>query len=336
MEIVSAREFAAEVGDEAGKSALAHFPVRRQDHHPGVLSRGWRRCADSQAQGFFPRQRPGTRARGPRGLDRRRTAAHPGEVRFGIVKTYVRHTRLDSIRPTASLRSLLDPTRRIGAGAGGVQVNTRNTSGLMPLRTMRANLVGLARGCSANHWNPGYPIEYSGRMVAPNVIEQAREAAGLSQEALARRAGTSRPTISAYEHERKSPSLATAVRIIAAAGFDLTITPHIEFREVATARGRSLKVPNVLPRLPVAQAFATVELPLHLNWSDRGRRYDLRDRRRRARVYEIVLREGSPDDVLAYVDGALLIDLWDDLVLPAATRAAWQPLVTGENIVQVA
>lgn len=173
-------------------------------------------------------------------------------------------------------------------------------------------------------------------MVAPNVIEQAREAAGLSQDALARRADTSRPTLSAYEHERKSPTLATAARIIAAAGFDLTITPRIEFREIVTDRGRSIQVPNVLPRLPVDQALATVELPLYLNWSDRGRHYDLRDRRQRARVYEIVLREGGPDDVLTYLDGALLVDLWDDLVLPAAIRAAWQLVVTGENTVQVA
>lgn len=173
-------------------------------------------------------------------------------------------------------------------------------------------------------------------MVVPNVIEQAREAAGLSQDALARRAGTSRPTLSAYEHERKSPTLATAARIIAAAGFDLTITPQIEFRELATDRGRSIQVPSALPRLAVDQAFATVELPLHLNWSDRGRHYDLRDRRQRARVYEIVLREGGTDDVLAYLDGALLVDLWADLVLPAAIRAAWQPVVTGQNTVQVA
>lgn len=173
-------------------------------------------------------------------------------------------------------------------------------------------------------------------MAAPNVIEQAREAAGLSQDALARRADTSRPTLSAYEHERKSPTLATAARIIAAAGFDLTITPRIEFREIVTDRGRSIQVPNVLPRLSADQALTTVELPLHLNWSDRGRHYDLRDRRQRARVYEIVLREGGPDDVMTYLDGALLVDLWGDLVLPAAIRAAWQPVVAGENTVQVA
>jgi hypothetical protein len=33
------------------------------------------------------------------------------------------------------------------------------------------------------------------------------------------------------------------------------------------------------------------------------------------------------DDLLRYVDGALLVDLWDDLVLPRDLREAWQPLI---------
>jgi len=181
-----------------------------------------------------------------------------------------------------------------------------------------------------------YLIGYAGDMSPGNVLEQAREAAGLSQAALAHRAGTSRPTLSAYEHDRKSPTLQTAARIVAAAGFDLTLTPRIEFRQVATDRGRPIQVPNILPRLPLDRALATVELPLHLNWSDRGRRYDLRDRRQRARVYEIVLREGGPQDVLTYVDGALLVDLWDELVLPVPIRTAWNAVATGQPVEQVA
>ena len=173
-------------------------------------------------------------------------------------------------------------------------------------------------------------------MTAKNVIEQARNAAGLSQAALAERAGTSRPTLSAYEHGRKSPTLDTAARIVGEAGFDLAITPRVEFSQVASDRGRPIHVPSALPRLPFERAFATVELPLHLNWSDRGRRYDLRDRRQRARVYELVLREGGPDDVLNYVDGALLVDLWPELVLPATIRAAWDRVVTVEDAGQVA
>jgi hypothetical protein len=42
-------------------------------------------------------------------------------------------------------------------------------------------------------------------------------------------------------------------------------------------------------------------------------------------VYEAVLTEGGPADVLEYVDGALLIDLWHDLVLP------WDVLVRGDG-----
>ena len=173
-------------------------------------------------------------------------------------------------------------------------------------------------------------------MAAKNILEQARGAAGLSQAVLAHLSGTSRTTLSAYEHDRKSPTLATAVRILAAAGFELAITPRIGFREVAIDRGRPIYVPSMLPRPPIEVATGTVELPLHLNWSDRGRRYDLRDRRQRARVYEIVLREGGPADVLAYIDGALLVDLWDDLVLPRAVRAAWHPVVVGKPAEQVA
>jgi transcriptional regulator with XRE-family HTH domain len=173
-------------------------------------------------------------------------------------------------------------------------------------------------------------------MAVWNLLEQAREAAGLSQAALAARAGTSRPTLSAYEHGRKSPMLDTAARIVGEAGFDLALSPRIEFREVAVERGRPIRVPNLVPRLPLDRAFATVELPLHLNWSDRGRQYDLRDRRHRARVYELVLREGGPDDVLTYVDGALLVDVWDDLVLPAKVRAAWARVVVGRTADEVA
>lgn len=68
-------------------------------------------------------------------------------------------------------------------------------------------------------------------------------------------------------------------------------------------------------------------MPLHLNWPVPGRVFDLGSRTDRARVYEIVLQEGRPADILAYVDGVLLADLWDDLVLPRKIREAWEPVV---------
>jgi len=154
----------------------------------------------------------------------------------------------------------------------------------------------------------------------------AEHAAGLTQSAVARLAQTSRPTLSAYEHGRKSPTLDTAARVLAATGHVLNAEPIIEFTEQLTARGRVLAIPTHLPRLPVEQALRRVVLPLHLNWSDPGRTFDLADRQQRARVYEIVLREGGPDDVRTYIDGALLVDLWDVRVLPAEISAAWAPL----------
>lgn len=166
-------------------------------------------------------------------------------------------------------------------------------------------------------------------MRVEGLLVRARQAAGLSQEELASRAGTSRPTLSAYEHGRKSPTLRTVARLLAVAGFELSAQPRVVFAERATSRGRAVVVPTFLPRLPVELALAKVQLPLHLNWSQPGRGFDLADRRDRARVYEIVLREGGPEDVLAYVDGVLLIDLWDELVLPREVRAAWSDLVRG-------
>jgi hypothetical protein len=93
------------------------------------------------------------------------------------------------------------------------------------------------------------------------------------------------------------------------------------------SRGRTIAVPCRLPRLDARAALAEVELPLALNWSQPGRMFRMADRGDRARVYELVLREGGPQDVLRYVDGVLLVDVWDELVLPKQVRVAWEPLI---------
>ena len=64
-------------------------------------------------------------------------------------------------------------------------------------------------------------------------------------------------------------------------------------------------------------------VPQHVRWSDPQLTYDLGDRADRIRVYEQVMREGTEDDVRRFVDVPTLVDLWDDLVLPPAVRAAW-------------
>jgi len=164
-------------------------------------------------------------------------------------------------------------------------------------------------------------------MVAVGLLARARHAAGLSQGELARRAHTSRPTLSAYEHGRKSPTLATAERLLAEAGYQLSAEPRITFTDQLDRRGRAHAVPDRLPRLPLAQAMATIRVPLHLEWSTPDRTIQLSDRHERARFYESVLREGEPKDILTYIDGALLVDLWPDIVLPKDIRNAWAPVV---------
>lgn len=171
-----------------------------------------------------------------------------------------------------------------------------------------------------------YLIRYAMDMTAM-VLTEAREAAGLSKTDLAERAHTSRSTLSAYEHGRVSPTLETVQRILSAAGHRLTSTPILRWKDVAIGRGRTAAVPNRLPDLAPQDGLRTFTMPLHLDWSRPGRNVHLADRRERARAYEIVLREGTPADIESIVDGSLLLDLWDELLLPRGLRSAWQPLV---------
>ncbi len=77
---------------------------------------------------------------------------------------------------------------------------------------------------------------------AGNLIKLARHDGGLSQRELAERAGTSQAAIAAYESGRRSPSLATLVRIVRAAGQDLRIqvVPYDDHDDVMAAYEASL------------------------------------------------------------------------------------------------
>lgn len=55
------------------------------------------------------------------------------------------------------------------------------------------------------------------------LLRQARARAGLSQRALAERAGTSGPTVAAYEAGSKEPRLTTLDRLVRAAGQELRV-----------------------------------------------------------------------------------------------------------------
>jgi len=77
-------------------------------------------------------------------------------------------------------------------------------------------------------------------LIAPRLLVEARERAGLSQAELARRAGVSRSVLSVYESGRRRPSSEALVRILAAAGFQLGLRPAVRVLDDARA-GRILE-----------------------------------------------------------------------------------------------
>jgi transcriptional regulator with XRE-family HTH domain len=83
-----------------------------------------------------------------------------------------------------------------------------------------------SRGVSTHHSKLGYTGTGILRRMASekysrHLIRMARRQAGLTQQALAERAGTSQAAMSAYESGRRSPSVDTLCRILGAAGFEV-------------------------------------------------------------------------------------------------------------------
>jgi predicted nucleotidyltransferase/DNA-binding XRE family transcriptional regulator len=61
---------------------------------------------------------------------------------------------------------------------------------------------------------------------AAELLRRARQRAGLTQHALAERAGVTQSVISAYEAGRREPSYAMLTRLVKSAGY--TLEPHLE------------------------------------------------------------------------------------------------------------
>jgi transcriptional regulator with XRE-family HTH domain len=151
------------------------------------------------------------------------------------------------------------------------------------------------------------------------LLEIARQAAGLTQADVANSCRTSRNAVSAYENGHKSPTLATVDRLLDQCGFDLTIERRVSFQPYERPNGLIAYIPNRLWRLPIKAAFAIGDVG--------GYEYDLADRLQRARCYSRTIVAGSLDELSRNIDGALLIDLWEELVIPMGIRSAWQPAV---------
>ena len=73
---------------------------------------------------------------------------------------------------------------------------------------------------------------------AAGMLQLARLQAGLSQAALAERAGVPRSMVSAYEHDRRQPTMPTLLKLLHAAGFELRmhLEPYDDHDDVLQAR----------------------------------------------------------------------------------------------------
>ena len=76
-----------------------------------------------------------------------------------------------------------------------------------------------------------------------SLIKQARLNAGLTQAALAERAGTSQANVAKYEAGRMSPSVSTLERLLHAAGFGLHLEamPNHTPTDISGSRARKLR-----------------------------------------------------------------------------------------------
>ncbi len=103
---------------------------------------------------------------------------------------------------------------------------------------------------------------------------------------------------------------------------DETVAEARVLEPLSTARSRSSTPPSDWNH-ETGPVDEVVELPFHLYWTDDNNRFDLSKRARLRSMYQIVLTEGTADDVRTYINRALLIDVWDELWLSPAVHEAW-------------
>lgn len=163
------------------------------------------------------------------------------------------------------------------------------------------------------------------RATEQTIIKEARIASGLRQSELAERAGTSQPTISAYERGTKSPQLDVVMRLLQTCGWNLGLQPRVSFTEYPAPEGFrfSFTVPNRLWRLEAPACFRTI----HFYEDNDKRWWNLSIRADRKLVYERLLTYGDEAHLMLYLDGALLVDLWDELHVPDPMRGLWEPII---------
>lgn len=155
------------------------------------------------------------------------------------------------------------------------------------------------------------------------LIEWARRSRGMTQVELAEKAGTSQATVSAYERGLKSPSLRVAQRLLEATGHDINLRVHIDWVQHLHPDVVPFWSPSILWGVETPACFARLTIRDSLRDGER-RTFHLLNRDDRKRAYEILIQRHHPDEMIRWIDGALLIDVWDELDLPDPIREAWK------------
>jgi hypothetical protein len=87
---------------------------------------------------------------------------------------------------------------------------------------------------------------------------------------------------------------------------------------------RPVAIPSGLDTSNDTKAQGTVELPIHVWWSEPKRVFDLTKPHDRLRAYELLLTEGDEDDIRHYIRFDVLRSSWHQLFLPRHVREAWE------------
>jgi DNA-binding XRE family transcriptional regulator len=171
-------------------------------------------------------------------------------------------------------------------------------------------------------------------LTTKTVIEQARRAAGITQQQMADWSGTQQSSVSEYESRKKSPTLEVVERLLDAADAELAFKQIVDF-EVRhdPAIGRYL-VPGRLWSVPMPDCFSKVQVVGFMFKSPRTRVWDLSVEAERVDYYERVIALGLSELMLDSVDGVLLMQVWDRLNIPEVIRAAWQPIIDAATVSQ--
>jgi len=114
-----------------------------------------------------------------------------------------------------------------------------------------------------------------------------------------------------------------------AAGWNIALQPRVSFTEYPAPPGFRFPftVPDRLWRLEAPACFRTIKFFDLIDDDNDKFWWDLSIRADRKLVYERLLTYGSEATLVLYLDGALLIDLWNEMEVPEPMRTHWAAVV---------